>query len=155
MFIDAASGQKYLMRLWQSNGGDIKRLPEMVEEHLEWIEALPIYMTIGDTMFAHAGVLPGEDPAETIARGKLEELVWVRNPFLTKGPQFAKWSKTVKKIVHGHTITMYERDHGEVGPIVKKDRVNIDTGAFLPEGYLTAYNVTQNTFNQFDRFPQP
>ena len=153
MFIDAASGQKSLMKLWRSNGGDLERLPEMADEHLEWVEALPIYMVVGDTLFAHAGVMPGEDPAKSLARGMMEELVWIRNPFLAKGPQFSKWTQTIKRIVHGHTITLYERDQEELMPIVKKDRVNIDTGAFLPEGYLTAFNVTQNTFNQFSRFP--
>lgn len=152
MFIDAAKGKRYDISLWVSNGGKVKLLPKMVEDHLDWVKELPIFMTIGDTLFIHAGVLPGQNPADTVSQGEATTLVWIRNPFLSKGPQLSKWSNTIRRVVHGHTITCYDGDREGFSPIVKKDRVNIDTGAYLSEGFLTAYNVTQNTFNQFGRF---
>ena len=152
MFIDASEGHRSDISLWVQNGGKVKLLSKMIEDHLDWIKELPIFITIGDTMFIHAGVIPGQNPAESILQGKSEDLVWIRNPFLSKGPQLAKWSNTIKRVIHGHTITIYDGDRDGYLPIVKPDRVNIDTGAFLPEGFLTAYNVTQNTFYKFDRY---
>lgn len=152
MFIAASEGNRSDLTLWTQNGGKAKLLTKMVEEHLDWIKQLPIFITVGDTMFIHAGVLPGQNPSETIDQGKVDDLVWIRNPFLSKGPQLSKWSNTIKRVVHGHTITLYDGNRDGLSPIIKADRVNIDTGAFIPEGYLTAYNVTQNTFNKFERY---
>lgn len=155
MFMDAAQGTKSLVRLWVGNGGKLKNMDKMVEDHLDWISNLPIYMIVGDTLFIHGGTFPGENPADTVRNGKAEELLWMRRPFLDNGPKLTRWTNTIKRVIHGHTITLYDQDqYGEgIAPVIKADRVNIDTGAFLPEGCLTAYNVTQDTFNQFYRYP--
>lgn len=152
LFLNAVDNHGDLY-LWIQNGANVKDAPEM-QEHRDWISQLPIYMTIGDTLFIHGGLVPGQDPAETIRKKKgAESLVWMRNPFLSNGPKFEKWNNNLKKVVHGHTITMYEsqRKSDKPVPVIKKDRVNIDTGAFLSKGRLTAYNVTQDTFYQFSR----
>lgn len=153
MFMDAAQGTKSQVRLWVGNGGKLKNLDKMVEGHLDWISNLPIFMIVGDTLFIHGGTFPGENPVDTMRNGKAEELLWMRKPFLTNGPKLSEWSNTIKKVVHGHTITLFEDGQTELSPIIKEDRVNIDTAAYNKDGYLTAYNVTQNTFNQFQRYP--
>lgn len=139
---------------WLKNGGNFEDMFEMVDLHAEWLWKLPIYMTIDDTLFIHAGVFPGQDPAKTVGNGKVEDLLWVREPFLRFGPQFEKWNPNLKRVVHGHTPTCFETHNKEkelgFAPVVTEDRVNIDTGAcFGDEGHLTAYNVTQNTFHHF------
>lgn len=125
---------------WNANGGNIRAFLEM-EPHAEWIRELPVYMVIGETLFIHGGLFPGHDPKEAIVQRKTQELLWMRQPFLKQGPKFKRWNPNLKKVVHGHTPVKE--------PEVKRDRVNIDTGACYKDGYLTAYNVTQNTFKFF------
>lgn len=143
---------------WIKNGGNIRDAWKLTDNHAEWIAKLPIYMVIGDTLFIHAGTFPGHDPRKTIEEGKTDALLWMREPFLRFGPQFEKWNPNLKKVVHGHTPTIFEdfNEENDLGfaPVVTKDRVNIDTGACFttdPPGFLTAYNVTQNTFKFFHK----
>ena len=73
----------------------------------------------GDYLFVHAGLRPGrvlEDQDEV-------DLMWIRNPFLDS---LENWGYT---IVHGHTTV--------VEPDIRKNRINIDTGAVWT-GRLTA-----------------
>ena len=141
MFIDAVEGPMMSTILWQQNGGNFEQFGEM-QEHLPWLNELPVYITIGDTMFIHAGIYPGKNPFDTINAGKTENLLWMREPFLTYGPEFEKWNPDLKRIVFGHT----PREDGQ--PYEIPQGVCIDTGAFFT-GTLTAYNVTQETFYQF------
>lgn len=146
MFVDAAFSCGFQEEiLWVQNGGNFHCFEEMVEEHAEWLKELPVFMQIGDTLFVHAGLVPGEDPKVTVQKGNSEQLVWIRNPFLKKGAKLYKWTNTIKKVVHGHTIS-------SKFPTMHADRVNLDTGAFMT-GILTAYNVTQGTFHQIKGKP--
>jgi serine/threonine protein phosphatase 1 len=139
LFLDAADG--YGVGLWEQNGGNVEELDNMAY-HQDWINQLPIYITVGETMFVHAGIYPGHNPAEAIADGKADNLVWMREPFLTCGPKFYAWSDNLKQIVFGHTPLQapmpYRIPHG----------VCIDTGAYFT-GVLTSYNVTRDVFWQY------
>jgi serine/threonine protein phosphatase 1 len=104
-------------------------------------------ITVGDTMFVHAGVVPGVDPQVTLNDTGLDKLVWIREPFLTLGPKLDKWTNTIKKVVHGHSIQ-------ENLPDVGNQRVGIDTGAFYT-GILTTYNATQDTYHQIVKPANP
>jgi serine/threonine protein phosphatase 1 len=146
MFLDACEGHD--LGLWANNGGKWKDLDSM-SLHQDWVKALPIYMVVNDTMFIHAGVFPGKDPAETIEAGRTESLVWVREPFMTVGPQLEKWTDKIKRVVHGHT-PFFENDQlGMVNVSRKWDRIGIDTGAYFT-GILTSYNATKNTFWSYE-----
>lgn len=73
----------------------------------------------GDYLFVHAGIRPGtavdgQDP---------DDLLWIREPFLSSDEDFGK------VVVHGHT----PRD----APEVRANRIGIDTGACFG-GRLTA-----------------
>lgn len=143
---------------WLRNGGNHRACGEMAEKHLDWLASLPVYLTIGDTLFIHGGIFPGKDPVKTLEERGADDLLWMREPFLRLGPQFEKWNPCLKKVVHGHTPTIFEEHNKEndlgFAPVVTKDRVNIDTGACFttdPPGFLTAYNVTQNTFKFFHK----
>jgi serine/threonine protein phosphatase 1 len=145
MFLDVCDGHG--LGLWADNGGRWKDLDRM-SLHEDWIRALPIYMVVGDTMFIHAGVFPGKDPAETIEADRADSLVWLREPFMTVGPQLEKWTDKIKRVVHGHTPFFEDAQLGMVNVSRKWDRIGIDTGAYF-SGVLTAYNATQGTFWEY------
>jgi serine/threonine protein phosphatase 1 len=154
LFLDAAVGSSQSdWSLWLYNGGNSSAYEEMEENHFEWISKLPHFITVGDTLFVHAGVQPGKSPSDSLANGHSDQLVWIRKPFLENGPMLKQWSSSIKKVIHGHSITFMADGGDEDNPLptVKSDRINLDTGAFLSNGRLTAYNVTQNTFHQFSR----
>jgi len=144
MFINAMEGPFQDAMLWVLNGGNTEMMHAMSAEHLEWIKETPHYVTVGDTMFVHAGVRPGVDPADTDP----DTLIWIREPFLTQGPELSKWTSTIKRVVHGHTP--YFDDHllGQVNVSASGDRVGIDSGSYFT-GVLTAYNASQDTFWRF------
>jgi len=146
MFLDACDG--YDVGLWADNGGCWKDLDHL-SLHQNWVKNLPIYMVVGDTMFVHAGVFPGQDPAESVKAGRVESLVWLREPFMTIGPELEKWTNKIKRVVHGHT-PYFENDlMGQVNVSEKGDRIGIDTGAYFT-GILTTYNATKNTFWSYE-----
>jgi hypothetical protein len=93
-------------------------------------------------MFSHAGCYPGENPQKYMATNYLrEQFVWMREPFLTRGPQFANWNPSLKKIVFGHTPQ-------SALPYRVPNGICIDTAAFQT-GTLTSYNSTQDYYKQF------
>lgn len=144
MYLDACEG--FDVDVWANNGGKCWELGQL-SMHSKWVRNLPIYMVVGDTLFTHAGTFPGQDPAESIEAGKVENLVWVREPFMTVGPQLEKWTDKLKRVVHGHTPFFEDDQLGQVNVNQKGDRIGIDTGAYFT-GVLTSYNTTQNTFTQ-------
>lgn len=150
MFIDAAEGTSSSFSLWLQNGGDFDQYADMLR-HLPWVKRLPIFSIIGDSLFTHAGFYPGKHPGETLAKDKqgVEKLVWMREPFLSSGPQFEKWDPNLKRVVHGHTPK---------GPLPygskSGDRICIDTAAFTT-GVLTSYNVNKNTFWSYEIDAEP
>jgi serine/threonine protein phosphatase 1 len=144
MYLDACEG--FDVDVWSNNGGKYQELNQL-SLHSNWIRNLPIYMVVGNTMFIHAGVFPGMDPAETLEAGRTESLVWVREPFMTIGPQLEKWTDKIKRVVHGHTPFFEDEQLGQVNVSQKGDRIGIDSGAYFTD-ILTSYNATRNTFCQ-------
>jgi serine/threonine protein phosphatase 1 len=141
MFVDAITGSGAEYLLWLQNGANFEQYGEM-QEHLEWIADLPVFMTIGETMFIHAGFWPGKDPVDTINAGKTDSILWMRDPFLTQGPMFEKWNPDLKQVVFGHTPQGPD-------PYRIPNGICIDTGAFFTN-VLTGYNVTQDAFYQIN-----
>jgi serine/threonine protein phosphatase 1 len=82
------------------------------QAHLDFIEACQLWHRVGGYVFAHAGIRPGV-PME---RQRREDLIWIREPFLTTRKDFGF------KVVHGHTIVPAVEHH--------RNRIAIDTGAF-------------------------
>jgi serine/threonine protein phosphatase 1 len=142
MFVDAVQGPSENLYLWLQNGGNFEQFGEL-QEHTSWFDELPIYVTIGDTLFVHAGIIPSKDPFESVERGDVNRLLWIREPFLSIGPQFEKWNPSLKKVLFGHTPSEDSKPYTIPG-----GGICIDTGAFF-SNVLTAYNDTQNTFYQF------
>lgn len=141
MMIDAYEGPTSSVNLWIENGADYGRMPEILK-HTSWVRELPIFLTIGEILFVHAGIFPGHDPSESIQEGRTESLLWIREPFLKFGPMFKSWNSNLKKVVFGHTPE-------SVLPYFIPEGVCIDTAAYS-SGILTSHNVTQNTFWSYE-----
>lgn len=92
------------------------RLPPAHRAFLEALEPMAVY---GDYAFVHAGIRPGQ-PLE---RQSVEDLLWIREPFLSYGRRHEKM------VVHGHTVVDQ--------PELLDNRIGIDTGAYAT-GVLTA-----------------
>lgn len=93
-----------------------ERLPD---EHRRFLNGLEPMAVLGDYAFVHAGIRPGQP----LDRQRPQDLLWIREPFLS-------WRKRHEKvIVHGHTVVD--------DPEFLHNRIGIDTGAYAT-GILTA-----------------
>lgn len=97
-------------RLESARAALIAALPA---HHLHFLRTLEISIELGDYFFCHAGVRPGVP----LAQQTLDDLIWIREPFLSDDTPFGK------RIVHGHTPVME--------PEIRTNRINLDTGAYL------------------------
>lgn len=91
----------------------------MPEEHRAFIESLELMAVFGDYVFVHAGVRPGV----SLERQRPDDLLWIREPFLSSPRRHEK------VVVHGHTVV----DEPQILP----NRIGLDTGAYAT-GVLTA-----------------
>ena len=82
------------------------------ESHLEFVRGLELSLAIGDYFFVHAGVRPGLP----LARQSPQDLMWIREEFLTSSSDFGK------VVVHGHSPSPI--------PIKRANRIGVDTGAY-------------------------
>src|SRR5215212_1137645 len=90
--------------------------------HLEFMQSLALSFTCGDFLFVHAGIRPGVP----IRKQKEEDLLWIREEFLSCQEKFEKF------VVHGHTPVR--------AVDIRSNRINIDTGAFAT-GRLTCIAI--------------
>jgi serine/threonine protein phosphatase 1 len=82
------------------------------DSHRAFLDSAALWIRHGRYVFAHAGIRPGialeeQDP---------EDLIWIREPFLSATEDFGF------KVVHGHTIGRAVQHH--------PNRIAVDTGAF-------------------------
>jgi serine/threonine protein phosphatase 1 len=137
MLIDAAAdgrSDRELM-IWWINGGEqtldsyrVHDPASLPAPHLEWIKTLPLRFADEERLYVHAGIRPGV----AIADQSEDDLLWIREPFLSShggGTSF---------IVHGHTPTYSGL------PDLRSHRLNLDTGACFG-GELTAAAFTDQT----------
>jgi len=97
----------------------VKAVPQA---HIDFIRAMPRWLSFGDFFFCHAGV----DPALPLEEQDPDDLIWIRTLFL-------KWTDPLAKvIIHGHT------PQGAVD--VQPNRVNLDTYAWK-SGLLSAIAI--------------
>ena len=81
--------------------------------HLGFLRGLGLIYRAGSYLFVHAGLRPGVE----LAQQKREDMLWIREPFLS-------WTGRLPAVViHGHTPSD--------APQVRPHRVGIDTGAVL------------------------
>jgi serine/threonine protein phosphatase 1 len=113
---------------WWGNGGEqtlesygVDDPSDLPAEHLDWMRSLPLHTRDCHRLFVHAGIRPGI----TLASQSDEDLLWIREPFLSSADNHGAL------VVHGHTPTLARK------PDLRPNRVNIDTGACFG-GPLTA-----------------
>ena len=94
----------------------IETLPR---DHQQFLEKTRLSVTVGDYFFCHAGAKPGVELQSQTAQA----LLWIRDEFLQFEGAFGKI------VIHGHSPN--------AGPEIKKNRINIDTGAYA-SSVLTA-----------------
>lgn len=81
------------------------------DAHLEFFKTLELSVQIGSYLFVHAGI----NPDATLEEQTLDDLIWMREPFLSSSNDFGF------TVVHGHTPVKEVENHG--------NRIAIDTGA--------------------------
>lgn len=92
--------------------------------HIDFLRNMPTTLRLGDHLFVHAGIMPGL-PLEEQSD---EDLLWIREPFISRGPE------QPLIVVHGHTpVTEPEFGIGRIG---------IDTCAYAT-GRLTVLKLFQ------------
>ena len=139
LLINAIDGYGYTD--WVRNGGDWENLNEL-SKYRDFLDSLPYYVTVNDTLFTHSGGVYGKDPADFMnSYSNREAFVWSRTA-PQNGSGLAKWSQTLRKSVFGHTPQSSM-------PYRIGDAICIDSGAYST-GTLTSYNSRYNTFMSFD-----
>lgn len=92
--------------------------------HIALLESMPIMVEIGKLLFVHAGIRPSVALDDQLD----QDLLWIREPFLSEGPGLPLL------VVHGHTA--------DKEPVFGEGRIGIDTGAFAT-GRLTVLKVAE------------
>lgn len=114
----ALGGAATLASYGVANAGD-RPVPPVHEEavrkvpaaHRAFIAGLPLWHRLGEALFVHAGIRPGV----ALERQVEDDLVWIREPFLSDTREHGFL------VVHGHTAIPEPEHYG--------NRVNIDTRA--------------------------
>ncbi|WP_208354554.1 hypothetical protein [Pseudaestuariivita rosea] len=131
-----ATDNRQIWQTWLANGGqetlvsmgislrfgeyDPERLHAALgNERVSWLKSLPLSRVVGPYLFVHAGIAPGVP----LDAQHPKDMLWIRSRFLDSDTDHGKI------VVHGHTP--------EEEPIVRSNRICIDTGAFFT-GVLTA-----------------
>lgn len=111
--VRASAGSQNAARMRQLAQDLAANLPD---PHLKFLQTLSPSLTLGDYLCVHAGIRPGT----ALDRQSVEDLIWIREPFLSSRRYHGKM------IVHGHTVV----DTPEFWP----NRIAIDTGAYAGGG---------------------
>jgi len=113
---------------WLSQGGAetlksyaVVRPRDLPRRHVDWLRSLRLTYDDGRRFFVHAGV----DPEKALDAQDNEDLIWIREPFLSHAGDYGRL------IVHGHTPLPTGL------PDLRSNRLNLDTGAVYG-GPLTA-----------------
>ena len=140
MFLDYLSGKDE--ELYFRNGGwstlrsygmnrGVKGNSLVPPEHMAFFRSLKPYIELEDYYIVHAGFRPGVE----IEEQSLENMVWIRDPFIHSRYDFGK------RVIFGHT-PFYE-------PLVMDGKIGIDTGAVM--GYtLTCLKLTEMRFHSVE-----
>ena len=91
--------------------GDARRVRAAFGEHMAFLDACERMIPIGGYLFVHAGIRPGV----ALDRQDADDLIWIREPFLSSQADFGC------KVVHGHTVVPAVEHHA--------NRIAVDTGA--------------------------
>lgn len=126
----------------------------ILQEHLEFLAALPTYYESEDYYFVHGGLIPGEKPEDS----SRYDMIWVREGFIESDYDWGK------KVIFGHTADgrgkYYNPDNAwgkqqAFMPIVMKNKIGIDTAVCPPANQrLTCIQLPEEIF-YFERSHDP
>ena len=97
--------------------------------HRDFFSRLKWHYMDDDYLYVHAGIKPGVEMADQ----ERQDLIWIRDEFISSPTGMPR------KVIFGHTP--FAR------PLVKKDKIGIDTGAVYG-GSLTAVSLPEEEFIQ-------
>lgn len=104
---------------------------------INWLGNLPLYYQYDGYLFVHAGIRPGIP----LRKQNAEDLMWITSDFLeSKVPHGMT-------VVHGHSVN-------EDGPVIRSNRIGIDTGAYRTER-LTALGIENSETWTLNTTPPP
>ncbi|BAY18124.1 metallophosphoesterase [Nostoc sp. HK-01] len=137
------------MQAWLYSGGQATlssyQTSTVPQDHLDWFQALPTYLDLGDIWLTHAGLNPNMPLAEQTA----DQFCWIRDEFHgIEKPYFPD-----KLIIVGHTIT-FTLPNVTPGKLAEgRGWLDIDTGAYHPRsGWLTGLDITNQLIYQVNVF---
>jgi serine/threonine protein phosphatase 1 len=116
-----------------------------LEDHLDWLRQLPLYIDLDDLWLVHAGV----NPMLPITEQSSYEMCWIRETFHNSPTPFF----SDKLIITGHTITFTFPgvDPGQIA--AGRGWLDIDTGVYHPRsGWLTALDWDNQLVYQVNVF---
>jgi len=85
--------------------------PLVPPDHISFYRSLKLFMELRDYYVVHAGFRPGVD----LEHQTEEDMIWIREPFLSSGYDFGK------KVIFGHTPFSK--------PLIMDNKIGLDTGA--------------------------
>lgn len=106
----------------------VREGPLIPSEHMDFYHSLKTYIEIEDYYVVHAGFRPGVGLEDQT----LEDMVWIREPFIYSGYDFGK------RVIFGHTP--FQR------PLVMENKFGLDTGAVYGNR-LTCLELPQVMFH--------
>lgn len=101
------------------------------EDHRAFFHSLEPWIELEDYYLVHAGLRPGIP----IEKQKIEDLLWIREPFLYSDYDFGK------RVIFGHTPLQE--------PLVTKTKIGLDTGAVYGNR-LTCLELPAFVFHSVD-----
>jgi serine/threonine protein phosphatase 1 len=106
-FLNGGAATLNSYRLHQSAEGETL----VPEKHLSFLKSLRKWIEMDDYYVVHAGFRPGVGPGDQT----LEDLLWIREPFIFSEHDFGK------KVIFGHTPFS--------DPLIMDNKIGLDTGA--------------------------
>jgi serine/threonine protein phosphatase 1 len=111
---------------WLDNGGDttlnnydVAHVQEIPKEHLQFLEALPLYRVTDDFVFVHAGIdCTLDDPFSPSGR---HHMLWDRSGIIDIGKLGGR------RVVSGHTT----RKLNDIRKSLRRNHIRIDNGVYL------------------------
>ena len=151
MLLDVVGTGEVSIELYQSwlySGGHAtvdsydSKIPQ---EHIDWMQNLPLYCDLGDYWLVHAGV----DPKIPLAEQGADQFCWIREDFHSSDRAIFD----DKLIITGHTIT-FTLPGVQPGQIAAgKGWLDIETGAYHHNsGWMTALDLDRQKVFQVNSF---
>jgi serine/threonine protein phosphatase 1 len=126
-----ANGGDSTLNSYRSRGGSPHGGMQIPVEHMAFLKSLRPWVELEEYYVVHAGLQPGI----RIERQNLEDLVWIREPFILSEYDFGK------RVIFGHTPFSE--------PLVMQNKIGLDTGAVYGNR-LTCLELPSLVFHQVE-----